>query len=120
MIRKEELNQFTKNELIDILLSKAIYPFVERHLDYLIKEKNESKLNDIDKEIYLAQKEKEDYFKSLKEKYHTDNDKEVISKMDLEEKIKYIDLISKYNNASEKYCNECDKISNNYEKRWKK
>ena len=58
--------------------------------------------------------------KSLKEKYHTDNDKEVISKMDLEEKIKYIDLISKYNNASEKYCYECDKISNNYEKRWKK
>ena len=92
MIRKEELNQFTKNELIDILLSKAIYPFVERHLNYLIEEKNEAKLNDIDKEIYLAQKEKEDYFKSLKEKYHTDNDKEVISKMDLEEKIKYIDL----------------------------
>ena len=73
MIRKEELNQFTKNELIDILLSKAIYPFVERHLNYLIEEKNEAKLNDIDKEIYLAQKEKEDYFKSLKEKYHTDN-----------------------------------------------
>ena len=120
MIRKEELNQFTKNELIDILLSKAIYPFVERHLNYLIEEKNEAKLNDIDKEIYQAQKEKEDYIKSLKEKYHTDSDKEVISKMDLEEKIKYIDLISKYNNASEKYCNECDKISSNYEKRWKK
>ena len=48
MIRKEELNQFTKNELIDILLSKAIYPFVERHLNYLIEEKNEAKLNDID------------------------------------------------------------------------
>ena len=92
MIRKEELNQFTKNELIDILLSKAIYPFVERHLNYLIEEKNEAKLNDIDKEIYLVQKEKEDYFKSLKEKYHTDNDKEVISKMDLEEKIKFIHI----------------------------
>ena len=120
MIRKEELNQFTKNELIDILLSKAIYHFVERHLNYLIEKKNESKLNDIDKEIYLAQKEKEDYFKSMEEKYHSNDYKEVISKMDLEEKIKYIDLISKYNNASEKYCYECDKISNNYEKRWKK
>ena len=51
MIRKEELNQFTKNELIDILLSKAIYHFVERHLNYLIEKKNESKLNDIDKEM---------------------------------------------------------------------
>ena len=53
MIRKEELNQFTKNELIDILLSKAIYPFVEKHLNYLIEEKNEAKLN-LTKSIYLS------------------------------------------------------------------
>ena len=96
MIRKEELNQFTKNELIDILLSKAIYPFVERHLNYLIEKKNESKLNDIDKEIYLAQKEKEDYFKSMEEKYHSNDYKEVISKMDLEEKIKLLVHLEAY------------------------
>ena len=120
MMRKEELNQFTKNELIDILLSKAIYPFVERHLNYLIEKKNESKLNDIDKEIYLAQKEKEDYFKSMEEKYHSNDYKEVISKMNLEERMIYLKLVSKFNEASDKYCNECDKISNNYEKRWKK
>lgn len=117
---KKELEQFTKQELIEICLSANINRIVERIVDRRINFKIEKELENIDKEFAKINYDKEEYLTDLKYKYKVETDEELFKLMNFEEKMKYIEFISKINNLYDKedkiYNKENERFKRNYRK----
>lgn len=120
LITQDNLKQFTKQELIDVIL-RFNGTFMSRSVEYIIEtkmnEKLENDLSYLDKELAKAAREKEDYISMLKLTYNTQDEKELLSKINIDERIKIIQLISKCSDIRINNSKKEDKI---YKEHFKK
>ena len=120
MLDREDLKQFTRKELEDIILSSGGSAFFERQVEQLIKAKVDEKLQSSELEIETMCRHKEEYLKSLKRKYNVSDDKELFAKMNYEEKFEYIKKLGEIDKAHDRLFKIYDEENERFNKKYKK
>lgn len=120
MIDREDLKEFSRTELEDIILSNLVNPFVSRYVDNLILEKRNAKFKSIESEMEKLHRDKEQWLNELKETYQVDNDKDLFAKMSFKERLEYISKIEKINELWDKESKAFDEEHERFESKYGK
>ena len=122
MIDREDLKEFSRAELEDIILSNLVNPFIDIYVDNLILEKRNAKFKSFETEMEKLQRDKEVWLNKLKEKYQVDNDKDLFAKMSFKETVKYLAKMDEINKVWEKeskaYDEDYKRFERKYGKKW--
>ena len=120
MITRNDLKQFTRKELEDIILSRAGISIFASSIEMLIRNKSDDKHLAYETKIETLQRRKEEWIADLKKKYGVEEDKQLFSKMSFEEKIKYLKMVEEINDTFDEDSKLYDKEYKEWEKRHKK
>ena len=97
MIDREDLKQFTRKELEDIILSKVGKGIFGWQIEHLIKAKYDEKHQAFETKRETLKRHREEWLEELKQKYDAQTDKELLSQMSIEEKLKCIAKMAEIN-----------------------
>lgn len=99
MIDRNDLKQFTRKELEDIILSKSGHFLFDSTILELIHDKQKEKHRAYETKVEMLQQERDEWLKQLKLKYQVSEDKELFVKMNYEEQLKYFAKLDEINNV---------------------
>lgn len=120
MIDREDLKQFTRKELEDIILSNAGNHIFGRIIDNIVIQKRDEKLREAETEMETLQRHKEEWLKSLKVKYGVETDKELFSIMSFDEKATYLTYMDQISKVWEKENKLFDEEQKRFERKYGK